>query len=83
MRLFDVMDYDELVHDLDFVSGTDSKQYGRIFYENTENGSDQINCIFRFHVNLSSHQKPLYDVFDFSNDDGHDIILDTNGVKVN
>lgn len=83
MRLFDVQDYDDLVHDIDFVSGTDAKQYGRIFYENTENGSDQIHCIFRFHVNLASHQKPLYDVFDFSNDDGHDVIIDTNGVKVN
>lgn len=83
MRLLHVDDYQELVHDIDFVSGTDAKQYGRIFYENTENGSDQIHCIFRFHVDLSSHQKPLYDVFDFSNDDGHDIILDTNGVKVN
>lgn len=83
MRLFEVSDYDELVHDIDFVSGTDSKQYGRIFYENTDNGSDQIHCIFRFHVNLASHQKPLYDVFDFSNEDGHDIVLDTNGVKVN
>lgn len=83
MRLFDVDDYDNLVHDIDFVSGTDAKQYGRIFYENTENGSDQIHCIFRFHVNLSSHQKPLYDVFDFSNEDGQDIMLDTNGVKVN
>ena len=50
MRLFDVLDYDELVHDIDFVSGTDAKQYGRIFYENSENGSDQIHCIFRFHV---------------------------------
>ena len=83
MRLFDVEDYAELVHDIDFVSGTDAKQYGRIFYENTENGSDQIHCIFRFHVNLASHQKQLYDVFDFSNDDGHEIMLDTNGVKVN
>lgn len=83
MRLFEFYDYDEVVHDIDFVSGTDSKQYGRIFYENTENGSDQINCIFRFHVNLVSHLKPLYDVFDFSNDDGHDILLDTNGVKIN
>lgn len=83
MRLFDFDDYDEVVHDIDFVSGTDAKQYGRIFYENTDNGSDQIHCIFRFHVNLASHQKPLYDVFDFSNDDGQDIILDTNGVKVN
>ena len=83
MRLFEVYDYDDLVHDIDFVSGTDAKQYGRIFYENTENGSDQIHCIFRFHVNLASHQKPLYDVFDFSNEDGHDIMLDTNGVKVN
>lgn len=83
MRLFNVEDYAELVHDIDFVSGTDAKQYGRIFYENTENGSDQIHCIFRFHVNLSSHQKPLYDVFDFSNDDGQDIMLDSNGVKVN
>lgn len=83
MRLFDFDDYDEVVHDLDFVSGTDAKQYGRIFYENTENGSDQIHCIFRFHVNLASHQKPLYDVFDFSNVDGHDVVLDTNGVKVN
>lgn len=83
MRLFSVNDYEELVHDIDFVSGTDAKQYGRIFYENTENGSDQIHCIFRFHVNLASHQKPLYDVFDFSNKDGQDIILDTNGVKVN
>lgn len=83
MRMFDVVDYNDLVHDIDFVSGTDSKQYGRIFYENTENGSDQIHCIFRFHVQLSSHQKPLYDVFDFSNDDGHEIMLDTNGAKVN
>lgn len=83
MRLFDFINYDDVVHDIDFVSGTDSKQYGRIFYENTENGSDQIHCIFRFHVNLASHQKPLYDIFDFSNDDGHDIVLDTNGVKVN
>lgn len=83
MRLFDTLDYNELVHDIDFVSGTDAKQYGRIFYENTENGSDQIHCIFRFHVNLSTHQKQLYDVFDFSNADGRDIILDTNGVKVN
>lgn len=83
MRLLEVGDYDDLVHDIDFVSGTDAKQYGRIFYENSENGSDQIHCIFRFHVNLSSHQKPLYDVFDFSNEDGHDILLDTNGVKVN
>lgn len=83
MRLFEVTDYDDLVHDIDFVSGSDSKQYGRIFYENTDNGSDQIHCIFRFHVNLASHQKPLYDVFDFSNEDGKDIILDTNGSKVN
>lgn len=83
MRLFSINDYDELVHDIDFVSGTDAKQYGRIFYENTENGSDQIHCIFRFHVALASHQKQLYDVFDFSNEDGHDIVLDTNGVKVN
>ena len=83
MRLFEIYDYDDLVHDIDFVSGTDAKQYGRIFYENTDNGSDQIHCIFRFHVNLASHQKPLYDVFDFSNEDGHDIVLDTNGVKVN
>lgn len=83
MRLFDIRDYDELVHDIDFVSGTDAKQYGRIFYENTENGSDQIHCIFRFHVQLSSHQKQLYDVFDFSNEDGREIMLDTNGVKVN
>lgn len=83
MRMFDVVDYNDLVHDIDFVSGSDSKQYGRIFYENTENGSDQIHCIFRFHVNLSSHQKPLYDVFDFTNNDGHDILIDANGVKVN
>ena len=83
MRLFDVIDYDDLVHDIDFVSGTDAKQYGRIFYENTDNGSDQIHCIYRFHVNLASHQKPLYDVFDFSNEDGQEIILDTNGSKVN
>lgn len=83
MRLLEVYDYADLVHDIDFVSGTDAKQYGRIFYENTENGSDQIHCIFRFHVQLTSHQKQLYDVFDFSNEDGHDIILDTNGVKVN
>lgn len=83
MRLFSINDYDELVHDIDFVSGTDAKQYGRIFYENTENGSDQIHCIFRFHVNLASHQKQLYDVFDFSNEDGQDILLDTNGAKVN
>lgn len=83
MRLIDVDDYDNLVHDIDFVSGTDAKQYGRIFYENTENGSDQIHCIFRFHVNLASHQKPLYDVFDFSNEDGQEIMFDTNGVKVN
>lgn len=83
MRLFEVEDYDDLVHDIDFVSGTDAQQYGRIFYENTENGSDHIHCIFRFHVSLASHQKPLYDVFDFSNDDGHDVILDSNGVKLN
>lgn len=83
MRLIEVDDYDDLVHDIDFVSGSDAKQYGRIFYENTDNGSDQIHCIFRFHVNLASHQKPLYDVFDFSNDDGHDILIDANGVKVN
>lgn len=83
MRLFEITDYDDLVHDLDFVSGADAMQYGRIFYENEGNGSDQIHCIFRFHVQLSSHQKPLYDVFDFSNEDGHDIILDTNGAKVN
>ena len=30
MRLISVDDYDNLVHDIDFVSGTDAKQYGRI-----------------------------------------------------
>lgn len=75
--------YDDLVHNRDFVLGLfDRTQYNRIFY-NTNNTADHFYVHYFFGVTSSANLLPLYDDYDFHNDEGKERVLDVNGVKMN
>lgn len=74
-------DTQSVVHSLKFTSGGDSGQYNRIFtYTGTD--YDKFICVFAFQNTISSPARSLFDTYEFEQN-GKDVTLDANGVKVN
>ena len=71
------------VHSATFVSGMlDRNQYNRIF-NNTADSADHFYLHYFFGVKSTAKMLPLYDEYDFHNDEGQDKVMDVNGVKMN
>lgn len=91
MRMFDDASFNNNVthvtHKKDFVVGSDSNIYNRIFYANEGDAGkyDHIKVLHRFHVQLETQMHSLYDTYDFKDDDYHheDVIVEGNGTKAN
>ncbi len=79
MRGFD--EDQPIVHSKDFVRGY-GPQYDRIFYNSTTD-ADHFFIHFFFGVKSYAPLKPLYDDYDWENEEGQSRILDVNGVKMN
>lgn len=71
------------VHSQSFVSGFDDRnQFNRIF-NNTADTADHFYLHYFFGVKSTAKMLPLYDEYDFHNDEGSERVLDVNGVKMN
>lgn len=72
-----------IVHSRAFgQGGVDDDQYDRIFY-NVRNTVDHFFLHFFFGVTSTAPMKPLYDTYDFEDEDNAKRVLDVNGVKMN
>lgn len=70
----------DVVHDFNFVIGTDAAQYNRLFYSSDLN--EQITCINHFEYEVTDSSKSLFDTYDFT-DHGHKKVgMNINGSKV-
>lgn len=77
------LDYAQVVHSLDYVSGSsDFSQYKRLFYNDDANAPDNFTIIHNFKIDSYVPMKPLYDTYEFE-DKGKKVTLETNGVKLN
>ena len=74
---------DSFVHDINFVTATDSSQFNRIFqYQGNE--QDKFNIIHRFKITSSFPGRSLYDDYEFRDEDkSKAITVDVNGSTVN
>ncbi len=74
-----------IVHSPSFVYGvTDAGQYNRLFFNSDFNAPDQFITIYSFDVKSYSPMAPLYENYDWCDDDaGREISMQVNGVKVN
>ena len=71
------------VHDINFVRGVDSSPYNRIFTYQGED-ADFFNIDHQFKIDSSFPAKPLYDTYEFENeDDARKVNMNVNGVKAN
>lgn len=74
-------DTQTIVHSLGFTSGGDAGQYNRIFVS-TDGDTDKFICVYAFQNTISSPARSLFDTYEFEQN-GDDVTLDANGVKVN
>ena len=58
---------DNLVHDFDFVNGSDAGQYNRIFYNNSDN-ADHFNVWHNFVVKSTFPGRSLWETYEFENE---------------
>ena len=78
------LDYNA-VHSIGFMRGDDSYQYNRIFYGDSYQGNTEIdNFIFvhRINIKVAMRAMPMYDTYDFDEDEGMEIKMQANGVQV-
>ena len=85
-RMFDPVNVplSSITHNLDFVTGTDSGQYDRIFAiqgETNNSRYDHFFTIYHFQVESWKPMKKLFDDYDF--DGGKDVTLEVNGTQLN
>lgn len=75
------------IHNLDFVLGRDADQYNRIFLGYIENhkigNSDGFIAVHRQDVEYYAPMKPLYDNYDFDEENKDEITFEPNGIKMN
>lgn len=69
-------------HSLDFMRGTDNVQYLRIFYGDGKEEFDPFVVVYRIDIDAMLEAKPLYDTFDFDEEEGQEITMQPNGVQV-
>lgn len=77
---------DDISHNLNFVCGTDSGQFDRIFAvqegdTNVVNRLDHFYTIYHFEVESWKPMRKLFDDYDF--DGGKDVTLEVNGTQLN
>ena len=82
MREVNYAHVSDIVHDIDFVKGSDADQYSRIFYNTDADVADKFNIIYHFEVASWSPMKALFDTYEFENK-GASVTEDANGVKMN
>lgn len=82
MRELNYTDADDIVHNVNFVSGRDAGQYSRIFYNTDAEAADKFNVIYHFEVASWSPMKALFDTYEFDSK-GASVTEDANGVKMN
>lgn len=71
------------VHDINFVTATDSTQYDRIFQYQGD-AQDKFNIIHRFKIKSSFPGRSMYDDYEFRDEDkSKAITVDVNGSTVN
>lgn len=84
-RMFDDSYFDDSVdnvrHGLGFVLGDDADQYNRIF-NNVDSDVDKFYIIYQFDEIAWCPCKSLFDTYDWM-EDNKDIVMDSNGVKMN
>lgn len=68
-------------HGLGFVLGDDADQYNRIF-NNTDADVDKFYIVYQFNETAWCPCKSLFDTYDWM-EDNKDVVLDSNGVKMN
>lgn len=71
-----------VVHSLSFMLGMDSDQYERIFMD-AGSGSDKFIIVHRDNFEIIQDALPLFDFFDWYDEDHQKIRIDVNGVKTN
>lgn len=75
--------YNQIKHNVNFVNGSDSGQYNRIFFDNDED-FDKFNIIHQFKINTSFPGHSLYDDYEFNSDGkANSVTIDTGSVKAN
>lgn len=82
MREVNYTDANNIVHNLEFVTGNDADQYSRIFYNVDADAADKFRVIYHFDIASYSPMKSLYDTYEFE-EKGKDIVMDAGGVKMN
>lgn len=72
-------------HNLDFVLGAnDAEQYKNVFLQSTDDSTDVFRISFRDLITMRAPMKPLYDTFEFDEDDKSKMVTtEPNGVKMN
>lgn len=87
VRMFDLSMFgnnvDNVKHSIDFVLGKDASQYNRIFLGGTDKTTEPFIMVHRDDVDYFAPMKPVYDSYDFDEDDKQDITFKPNGVKMN
>ena len=58
---------DNLVHDFDFINGSDASQFNRIF-NNTSNDADHFNVVHNFVIKSRFPGRSLWDTYEFETD---------------
>ena len=77
------VDYNRIKHDVNFVNGSDSGQYNRIFTYQDED-YDKFNIIHQFKINTSFPGHSLYDDYEFESEGkANSVTIDTGSVKAN
>lgn len=75
--------YSDVVHDQNFVEGSDAGQYNRIFYV-TDQKEDKFYIIHNFVIKSRFPGKTLYDSYEFKDyDKAEKVHIDVNGVRAN
>lgn len=72
-------------HGIGFLRGDDAWQYARIFYGDVtgpESELDKFIFVHRINIKVSMQASPMYDVYEFDEPEGDDIMMQVNGAKL-
>ena len=72
------------VHSFNFMRGDDSWQYARIFYgqyDGPESELDKFFMVHRCNVKASMQMLPMYDTYDFDEEEGEKLMMQANGTQ--
>lgn len=70
-------------HTIDFMRGSDAYQFCRLFYGYKNEEFDCIYLVHRINLKASMCCKPMYDTYEFDEDEGNKIMMEANGARLN